>query len=162
MTSHWSRPYPVGLRWLVVAWELGAFVFFHWTTAELFGLDRAAAVAVGVTVAVAWVLVSWRLMRLGVYVADRGVLIRRLASSRAVSWSSIDRIMIDESTVRYGVLAVPTGPTVVIELHDGTRVETPLWAKGIDFHFRPHLFRRVYQVLREQHSAARLLEPARS
>jgi Bacterial PH domain len=162
MTSHWSRPYPVGLRWLVVAWELGAFAFFLWTTVGLFGLDTPAAFAVGVAVAVVWSLISWRLMRLGVYVADRGVLIRNLVSSRTMCWTSIERIVVDESAVRCGRIVVPTGRTVVIELRDGTRVETPLWANGIDFQFRPHLFRSVYQVLREQHSAARRLEPARS
>ena len=61
---------------------------------------------------------------------------------------------VDDVVHRFAGLEIPSGRTVVIAC-DGDAVNTPLWAQGIDFRFRPGVFRQVYQGLRAHHAAAR-------
>jgi hypothetical protein len=149
MKSPWSLPYTPGRgRWLIVGWELGGLAFLLWTTARLFDLNRPGTVLLGLTLVMLWVFGSWRILRMGVYLNERGVHLRRLIGSRTIEWTEIERIIVDD----VGPLL---GRTVVLELRDGSRVNTALWAKGIDFHDRPGVYRQVYADLRERHRVAR-------
>ena len=83
------------------------------------------------------------------------MLVRGLVGSRVLPWHRIDRIAVDDVVHRLAGLEIPGGRTVVISCGDGEAVNTPLWAQGIDFRFRPGVFRQVYQGLRAHHAAAR-------
>jgi hypothetical protein len=149
------RPYAPGRgRWLVIAWELGGLGFVGWTTARLFDLGpRPAAVLAG-ALALVWLVGSWRILRIGVYVSGYGVRIRGLVDSRTLRWTEIESFALDEVINRLGGFELPRETTVRIRCRDGRLVNTPLWAQGIDFHSRPGVFREVYHGLRERHLAA--------
>jgi Bacterial PH domain len=155
VNSTWVRPYAAGRgRWLIVAWELGGLAFVDWTSVRLFNLGTPAVAGLTAALAVLWLIGSWRIARMGVYVSEYGVRSRGIVGSRTLRWTQIERITLDEAVYRIGGLRVPGGTTVVIRCHDGTWVNTSLWVQGIDFHSRPALFREVYHGLREAHSAA--------
>ena len=155
MTSRWVRPYAPGRgRWLIIGWELGGLALLLWSTVRMYQLGPIAAAWLGGALTVAWLAGSWRILRMGVYVSDHGVFVRGLTGSRVLPWSRIDRITVDDVVHRFAGLEIPSGRTVVIAC-DGDAVNTPLWAQGIDFRFRPGVFRQVYQGLRAHHAAAR-------
>jgi hypothetical protein len=152
------RPYSPGRgRWLIIAWELGGLALLLWSTVRIYELGPRAAGWLGGALVLLWLAGSWRILRLGVYVSDHGVLVRGLVGSRVLPWSRIDRIAVDDVVHRVAGFEIPSGRTVVISCRDGEAVNTPLWAHGIDFRFRPGVFRQVYQGLRAHHAAARAL-----
>lgn len=151
----WLRPYSPGRgRWLIVGWELVGLAFVDWTTIRLFDLMPADAWVVTGLLAIAWLVGSWRILRMGVYVSEIGVSIRGLAGSRTLRWTDIDQFALDQPVFRLGALQVPAGLTVLIRHRNGEFVNTSLWAQGVDFHSRPRLFREVYGLLCERHWAA--------
>ncbi len=151
----WWRPYSPGLgRWIIIGWEVGSLALLHRTTVPLYSLGSGGAKALAVALAVLWLVSSWRIVGMGVYVGQYGVRVRGLLRTRTLRWAEIDEFVLDEPDYRFGKLLVPTGITVLIRHRDGTYVNTPLWAKGIDFHRRPRVFRQVYGVLRERHATA--------
>jgi hypothetical protein len=155
VTSAWVRPYaPSHGRWLVVAWELAGLAFLDWSTVRLFEMESRAALALTAALALLWLVGSWRIARMGVYVSEYGVRSQGLIGSRTLRWTQIEHITLDQVVYRFGGLRVPSGMAVVIRCHNGTLVNTSLWAQGIDFHYRPAVFRDVYHSLRERHSAA--------
>jgi hypothetical protein len=155
VNSAWLRPYTPGRgRWLIVGWELGGLAFVDWTTIRLFDLGATEAGVITGLLAVAWLVGSWRILRMGVYVSEYGVRIRSLFGSRTLRWTDIDQFAIDQPVYRFGTLEVPAGMTVLIRHRNGQLVNTSLWAQGIDFHSRPRQFREVYGLLCERHSAA--------
>jgi hypothetical protein len=145
--SEWSRPYTpgAGRRWIIV-WEAGALAYLHWTTVRLFGLGTTASLVLGAAFVVLWVVGSWRINRMGVYVNHTGVLVRGLVFSRTLPWARVERIIV--RSARIG------GRQVLIDLRDGSTVKTSLWEQGVDFHHRRAVFRSVCQELRERHRAA--------
>jgi Bacterial PH domain len=155
MKREWVRPYAPGRgRWLVIAWELGGLAFVGWTTVGLFDLGPRPAAAVAGTLAVLWLLGSWRILRIGVYLNEYGVRVRGLVGSRTLRWTEIEFFAIEEVVHRLGGFQLPSGNTVRIRCRDGRTVNTPLWAQGIDFHSRPRAFGEVYHALRERHLTA--------
>jgi hypothetical protein len=152
----WSRPYQPGKgRWVIAVWELAALAFLHHTSVDLFGLGGHARAVLGVLLIVFWMLLCWRLTQLGLYVSPLGVQVRGLITKRTVAWADVDTIVVDRVVHRVGRLRIPSGRTVWIERADGTRMATTLWADGVDFKFRPALFRDVYAELRQRHVSAR-------
>ena len=152
MAREWVRPYPPSKgRLVVAAWEFGALAFFQKATVDLYHLDRLST-ALWVAIFVLWVAFCWRLAAMGVYTSHHGVLIRGLLTRRTMSWHSIRRITVDDATFKIGRLAVPSGRTVWFETPDGARVNSTLYAEGIDFKFRRHLFKRTHEDLRHRHS----------
>jgi Bacterial PH domain len=139
---------------MVIAWELGGLAFAGWTTARLFDLGSDPTRVLTAALAVTWLLGSWRILRIGVYVSEYGVRIRGLARSRTLRWTEIESFALDQVVHRLGGFELPRETTVRIRCRDGRLVSTPLWAQGIDFHSRPGTFREVYQGLRERHLAA--------
>lgn len=125
-----------------------------WTTVRLFELTPRAVVALTAGLVVLWLLGSWRIARMGVYVSEYGVRIRGLIGSRTLRWTQIQHITLDQVAYRLGRVRVPSGTTVVIKCWNGTWINTSLWVQGVDFHARPHAFRDVYHGLRERHAAA--------
>jgi hypothetical protein len=119
-----------------------------------FTLEPTGALVLAVLLAVAWIAVSWQVLRLGVYVSKQGALIHGLVMRYALSWDDVQRISVEHATYRLFGAEIPAGKTVVIDLRDGSRVNTPLWAHGIDFHFRPGVFQEVQDELRRCHVAA--------
>jgi hypothetical protein len=155
MKRQWMRPYTPGRgRWLVIAWELGGLAFVGWTTVRLFDLGSQPAALLWGALAALWLLGSWRILRIGVYVSDRGVRVRGLAGSRTLRWAEIDFFTLDHVVYRIGGFELPRETTVRIRCRNGRTVNTPLWAQGIDFHARPGAFGAVYHALRERHLAA--------
>jgi PH (Pleckstrin Homology) domain-containing protein len=138
----------------VIAWELGGLAFVGWTTIRLFDLGPRPAALLAGALAVLWLLGSWRIMRIGVYLSEHGVRVRGLVGSRTLRWTQIESFALDQVVHRLGQFELPAGTTVRIRCHDGRLVKTPLWAQGIDFHARPGAFRDVYHALRERHLAA--------
>lgn len=157
MTHRWTRPYAAGRgRWLVITWELGGLVFFGWSTVRLFDLGPRTTAVLAAALAVLWLLGSWRILRIGVYVSGYGVQIRGLIASRTLRWTEIDSFALDEVVRRLGGFELPRETTVLVLLRDGRWVKTPLWAQGIDFHGRPDVFGAVYHGLRERLLATQL------
>jgi hypothetical protein len=155
VTSAWVRPYAPGRgRWLIIGWELGGLALVDWTTVRLFELAPRPAAMLTAALALLWLVGSWRIARMGVYVSEYGVRTRGVVGSRTLRWTQIEHITLDQVVYRVGGLRVPNGTTVVIKCRDGVWVNTSLWVQGIDFHARPHVFREVYHGLRERHSAA--------
>jgi hypothetical protein len=153
--SAWVRPYAPGRgRWLIIAWELGGLALVDWTTVRLFELAPRPAAMLTAALALLWLVGSWRIARMGVYVSEYGVRTRGVIGSRTLRWTQIEHITLDQVVYRIGGLRVSSGTTVVIKCRDGVWVNTSLWVQGIDFHARPHVFREVYHGLRERHSAA--------
>jgi hypothetical protein len=143
-----------------MGWELAAFVIFGFATEELFQLTAVGILLMGAVLAVLWVAGCWRIMRMGVYVSQRGVRVRGLVRTRTVAWRDIEHVRLHDAAHKIGRLEIPSGMTVLIERRDGVAVQTSLWAQGVDFHGRPGAFRAVYHELRERHAAALRLAPA--
>jgi hypothetical protein len=102
-----------------------------------------------------WVLFSYRILRMGVYVSDHGVRVHRVLGSRTVRWSEVERIIVRDTRHSIGRLKVAGGMSVQIEPREGAPVETTLWAEGIDFAFRRHAFHAAYRELRHHLTAYR-------
>jgi hypothetical protein len=150
----WVRPYTPGTgRWLVIGWEAVALGLFGWSTVEQFGLAGPVVRIVASVIAAGWVVGGWRIFEMGVYVGPGGVRIRGLLRSRTLCWTDVAQVRLHRHTHRIGQWEIEGGMTVLIERHDGTTVNTELWAQGVDFHSRPHVFREVYQELRNRHRA---------
>ena len=143
------RPYaPSKARLVVAVWELGALAFLHRTTVDLFHLPGTPLLLV---IGVAWVALCWRLAVMGVYTGPHGVLVRGLVTRRVVAWRDLDRITVGDATFRLGRVRVPLGRTIWFETRDGARVDSTLYADGIDFRFRRPLFARLHEDLRRCH-----------
>jgi Bacterial PH domain len=160
VTTRWRRPYSPGPgRWIVVAWELFGLGLFGWSTAEVLRPSTPLS-PLGIALLVAalsavWVIFSYRILRMGVYVSDQGVRVYRLLGSRTVRWSEVDRIMVRDTRHALGPITVSGGMSVQIEPHEGTPIETTLWAEGIDFAFRRHAFHAAHRELRAHLTAYR-------
>ena len=161
MTDSWVRPYSPGAgRWLVIGWEAIALALLGWTTVPVFAL-RGHAIPLTVLILVAaWIVGSWRITLMGVYLGPGGVRIRGLLRTRVLRWDDIANIWLHRSSHRIGRWEIRSGLTVLIECGDGSIVNTELWAQGVDFHSRPKLFRAVYHEMRERHLAATRRRPA--
>jgi hypothetical protein len=152
---NWTRPYTPGAgRWVVLGWEAASLAALCWASLRLFDLSGRAALLTMAVLAAVWVLGSWRIVWMGVYLSDHGVRIHGLLRSRTLRWHDIHQIWVHTSSHRLGPWEIPSGLTVLIERRDGSVVNTELWAQGVDFHSRPNLFRAVYHELRKRHLAA--------
>ncbi|GAA0524406.1 hypothetical protein GCM10010172_01040 [Paractinoplanes ferrugineus] len=155
MDEIWTRPYSPGPgRWLVIVWEAVALAFLAWATIQQFDLRGHGITLVGCALAAAWVVGAHRILQMGAYVGRRGLRIHGLVRSRTLSWHDIARIRLHRVTHKVGSFEIESGMTVLLDRHDGSTVNTELWAKGVDFHARPSVFRAVYQELRSRHLAA--------
>jgi hypothetical protein len=153
--NEWVRPYTPGTgRWLVIGWEAVALGLLGWSTVEQFGLAGPGIRILATVIAAVWVVGGWRIREMGVYVGPAGVRIRGLLRSRTMRWEEIAHVRLHRHTHKIVRWEVEGGMTVLIERRDGTMVNTELWAQGVDFHSRPHVFREVYRELRERHLAA--------
>ena len=155
MGDEWERPYTTGTgRRLVIAWEAGALGLLGWTSVQHFGLaGHGITILAGVLTAM-WVVGGWRIIEMGVYVGPRGLRIRGLLRTRTMSWEDIAHVRLHQQVHKLGGWRIDSGLTVLIERRDGSTVNTELWAQGVDFHSRPHVFREVYHLLRDRHLAA--------
>ena len=155
VTVQWWRPYTPGRgRWLIIGWELGGLALAHWSTVRLFDITGAGVALLGAALGALWLLGSWRIIRMGVYVSEYGVRIYGLAGSRTLRWRDIAEIALDQPVFRLGSWSLPNGTRVLIKHRNGEFVNTSLWAQGIDFHAQPRVFREVYGLLQERHIAA--------
>ncbi|MFI1993031.1 PH domain-containing protein [Actinoplanes sp. NPDC020271] len=155
MVEEWARAYqPARARWAVIVWEAAGLAYLHWTTARLFGLGADLSVALAVVFALVWVVGSWQVLRMGVYVSEHAVRVRGVVRTRTIPWAEIDGVAVDDVVQRVGPLRVPAGRTVVLALRGGGQVDTAMWERGLDFHHRPQLFRDVCRELRDRVPAA--------
>ncbi|GAA2618430.1 PH domain-containing protein [Paractinoplanes durhamensis] len=155
MDETWTRPYTPGPgRWLVIAWEAAALAFLAWVTIRQFELSGHGVKLVACTLAALWVLGAYRILQMGAYVGAAGLRLHGLLRSRTLSWHDITHVRLHRATHRMGPFEIESGMTVVIDRRDGSTINTELWAKGVDFHARPSLFRAVYQELRSRHREA--------
>ena len=151
----WERPYTPGPgRWVVIGWEAFALALFAWATIRQFELGGHGMRLVSCTLAALWVIGAHRILQMGAYVRADGLRIHGLMRSRTMSWREIAQVRLHEATHRVGPWAIESGLTVLIERRDGSMVNTELWARGVDFHSRPKVFRAVYHELRSRHRAA--------
>jgi hypothetical protein len=137
---------------VIIVWEAVALLYLHWATVRLFEIGALASIILGAAFLVLWLVGSWQIKRMGVYVNDTGVRVRGLVFSRTLPWSRVERIIVRDARIG--------GRQVVIDLNDGRTVKTSLWEQGIDFHNRRALFRAVCQELRERHRSAAVVVPA--
>ncbi len=151
----WERPYTPGTgRWLIIGWEAFALALLAWTSIETFELTGHGMRLLACALAALWVIGTHRIVQMGAYVGVDGLRIHGLLRSRTMAWGEVARVHLHEATHRVGPLNIQSGLTVLIERHDGTTVNTELWAQGVDFHSRPKVFRAVYHELRTRHLAA--------
>ncbi len=153
--DEWKRPYTPGSgRWLVIGWEAVALALLGWSTVEQFDLAGAGVRILAAAITTIWVVGGWRIREMGVYVGPAGLRVRGLLRSRTMRWEEIAHVRLHRHSHKLGHWEIEAGMTVLIERRDGTMVNTELWAQGMDFHSRPHVFRAVYRELRERHLAA--------
>ena len=151
----WVRPYSPGTgRWLVIGWEAAALGLLAWSTGRQFELTGHGTRILACALAAVWVVGAARILQMGAYVGDDGLLIRGLVRSRAMRWRDVAHVRLHRATHRLGKWKIDSGMTVLIECRDGSTVNTQLWAQGVDFHSRPSVFRAVYHELRNRHLAA--------
>ncbi|MBM2615210.1 PH domain-containing protein [Actinoplanes sp. LDG1-06] len=151
MSENWQRAYHPGAgRWGVIAWEAAGLTYLHWTTVRLFDLGSAAGWVLAVTFALAWAAGSWQVGKMGLYVSDTGLRLRGVVRTRTVEWVAIEAVTVEEVVERVGPWRVPAGRTIMLTLHDGRRLNTAMWERGLDFHGRADVFRAVYQELRDR------------
>ncbi|UQU64650.1 PH domain-containing protein [Couchioplanes caeruleus] len=156
MGVDWVRPYSPGVgRWLVIGWEAIAFVLLGWASVGLFQVEGNGVTYLAMALTALWVVGGWRILEMGVYVGPTGLQIRGLLRSRRLSWDEIAHVRLHRHTNKIGRWEIEGGMTVLIERRDGSTVNTELWAQGVDFHNRPHLFREVYHDLRSRHLEAK-------
>jgi hypothetical protein len=141
-----------------VLWEAGALAYLHWTTSRMLDLTAPLELALAATLAVVWVAGAYRIHRIGLYVNDEGLLIRNLLTTKTLLWYEVDSVTVEPVVHRLGAFTIPSGQCVILRRPDGSRVNTSLWEKGVDFHADSALFRAVHQDLRNRHAAA--LTPA--
>ena len=155
----WRRPYRVGIgRWIVGGWEAAALVFLHRITVDLYHVPPGW---LAVALAALWAALCVRLVVMGVFVGPSGIRIRGLFATRTIGWRSVERIVVERAGHRLFGFDIPAGRTAVIERRDGTRVNSSLWADGVDFKFKPARFREACAQLRREHElAAAALRPA--
>ncbi|GIG74075.1 hypothetical protein Pfl04_24790 [Planosporangium flavigriseum] len=143
----------------MVAWELFGLAFFGWTTQQMLqpaiGWTTPGTVLLVLALFAVWVVASYRILRMGVYVSDHGVRVVGLLGSRTVPWSEVERITVRETRHSVGRLQVAGGMSVHLDPREGAPIETTLWAQGIDFAFRRHAFHAAYQELRQHLNAYR-------
>ena len=155
MDEIWTRPYSPGPgRWLIIAWEAAALGFLAWVAVREFELAGHSVRFVAGTLAAIWVIGAHRILQMGAYGGATGLRSHGLLRSRTMPWRDIAHVRLHKATHRVGPWQIESGLTVLIDRHDGSTVNTELWAQGIDFHSRPRLFRAVYQELRSRHQAA--------
>jgi len=155
VSETWERPYTPGTgRWVVIGWEAVALGLLAWTTVRQFDVTGPGIRVLACAIAAIWVLGAERILQMGAYVGAEGVRIHGLLRSRTMRWHDVAHVRLHKATHRVGPWAIESGMTVLIERHDGTMVNTELWAQGVDFHSRPKLFRAVYHELRNRHLAA--------
>jgi hypothetical protein len=148
----WYRPYTPGkARWVIAVWELIALMLFHRTTVDLFSLGPHTRTHFAAILAAIWACGCWRLAQMGLYTSEVGVQVRGLLTCRTIPWADISRIVLDHVDYDVGKLRIPAGRVVAIELMAGGRVNSTLWADGVDFKFRPALFQKTYDSLRRTH-----------
>jgi hypothetical protein len=148
----WVRPYAPGTgRWLVIGWEAAALAFLAWSTIQQFAISGNLRHLVAGALAAIWVVGTFRIIDMGVYVGERGLLVRGLLRTRRVPWGEIAHVRLHKARHKIGRWEIESGMTVLIERRDGSTVNTELWAKGVDFHKRPREFRAVYHELRNRH-----------
>jgi hypothetical protein len=151
----WVRPYTPGRgRWLVIAWEAAALGLLAWTTIQQFDLTGPGVRIVACALAAIWVVGTARILQMGAYVGQDGLLIRGLLRSRSMHWRDVAHVRLHQATYKVGRWRIESGMTVLIDCRDGSTVNTELWSQGIDFHSRPTVFRSVYHELRNRHLAA--------
>lgn len=161
MNDTWVRPYTPGAgRWLVIGWEAFALALLGWTTVPMFALRGPAVWLTVVALVTTWVVGSWRISRMGVYLGAGGVRIQGLLRTYVLRWDDIAHIWLHRSSHRLGRWEIRNGLTVLIERGDSSVVNTELWAQGVDFHSRPKVFRAVYREMRERHLAATRTRPS--
>jgi hypothetical protein len=149
------RPYRPGTgRWLVIGWEAVALGLLAWSTIEQFSVTGAGRHVLACAIAALWVIGTARIIDMGAYVGDDGVLIRGLVRTRHMRWQEIAHVRLHRATHKIGGWRIESGMTVLIERRDGSTVNTELWAEGVDFHSRPTVFQAVYHELRNRHLAA--------
>ncbi|MEU4238877.1 PH domain-containing protein [Actinoplanes sp. NPDC026619] len=155
MDETFTRPYTPGPgRWLVIAWEAVALAFLTWATIRQFDLAGHGVRLVGCAMAAVWVIGAHRILQMGAYVGAEGLRIHGLIRSRTLRWHDIAHVRLHRATHRVGPFEIESGMTVLLDRRDGSTVNTELWAKGVDFHARPSVFRAVYQELRSRHLEA--------
>jgi len=125
-----------------------------WSTIEQFHVTGHGMRVLACALAAIWVIGAGRILRMGAYVAEDGLLIRGLVRSRTMRWQDVAHVRLHRATHRVGRWTIESGMTVLIECRDGSTVNTELWAQGVDFHSRPTVFRAVYHELRNRHLAA--------
>ena len=73
-----------------------------------------------------WAAASYRILRMGVYVSDRGVRVTGLLRSRTVPWPEVDRITVRDTRHSIGRLRVAGGMSVQLDPREGAPIETTL------------------------------------
>ncbi len=135
----------------MIVWEFGSLAFLGWTATRTFGLSPAGGALVAWALTALWLVGSWQILRMGVYVGPAGIRIRGLLGIRTLRWAAVERIVVERRTAR--LLGIEMGLNVVIE-YAGGRISTPLWAEGIDFHRRRPAFHALCRELRARHAHA--------
>ena len=142
-----------------MAWELFGLGLFGWSTERVLRpswvLSPAGVSLLVLSLFAIWILGSYQILRMGVYVSDHGVRVRRILGSHTVRWSDVDRIVVQDTRHNVGGLQIKGGMSVLIEPRHGAPVETTLWAEGINFAFRRHAFHAAYRELRAHLTAYR-------
>jgi len=138
----------------VIGWEAVALGLLAWSTIEQFSISGGGRHVLAGAIAALWVIGTSRIIDMGAYVGDEGLLIRGLVRTHRMRWQEIAHVRLHKASHKIGGWQIESGMTVLIERQDGSTVNTELWAQGVDFHSRPKVFRAAYHELRNRHLAA--------
>ncbi|MFF7727659.1 hypothetical protein [Streptomyces sp. NPDC008001] len=141
-SARWRRPYRpgpwrVGVTALLLL--LASYVLFAAMIIAVAGSLPAAGICVAVAVLV--ILTAVRLVRVGVWVGERGLRHVRLLSARTVPWAEVTAVRLVQQPVRWlGLPRTVQGRAVVVERAGGAPLATLVTSHGADFLGRPQAF----------------------
>lgn len=155
----WRRPYSGGpFRFLLGCFIAFGFAFFTWAllilarTPEAVGQGLPMAVVI-VTFAIVWESSLVWLFRLGIFISEEGIRVRRFPRSVTLDWPEVRDIRLAPLKLPSWLFWIPIPPqnrTIWIDRIEGPPIQTGVNNESAEFLGRSRAFERAVRVLREE------------